>query len=54
LPHEGEFPKIFLTLARVTLRQALFHLTGLKYNFGVFGNEIVVSTDVGLALRKAK
>ena len=55
LPREGEnFPKVNLVLARVTLGQALFHLTGLKYNYGVFGPQIVVSDDVGLALRKVK
>jgi len=55
LPREGEnFPNVNLILARVTLGQALFHLTGLKYNYGVFGPQIVVSDDVGLALRRVK
>ena len=55
LPREGEnFPNVNLVLARVTLGQALFHLTGLKYNYGVSGAQIVVSDDVGLALRKVK
>jgi hypothetical protein len=55
LPREGEnFPKVTLMMSRVTLGQALFHLTGLKFNYGVFGPQIVVSDNVGLALRKVK
>jgi hypothetical protein len=54
LPHEGAFPNIDMALARVPLHSALFHLSGLKYNYGVFGSEILISSEVGLALRRAK
>ncbi len=48
------FPKVHLALARVTLGQALFHLSDVKLNYGVFGNEIVISTNTGLALRRTR